>query len=148
MSSYGTQSLEESGRDVGISADGRPDWKTGGITVDWTKVSAATADLILSDGTPIKTGEKYLEMGEQMARISATGKFAAADTTATDGRQTPARGNLFLLNRTVKQSSLGSDHPAVIQGGNVYKARVKVGGNRFTLAQVEQAIPTLTYTQH
>lgn len=44
-------------------------WRTAGATFDWSTVTAAGSNITLRDGTFIRAGQKYLEMGQVMARI-------------------------------------------------------------------------------
>lgn len=250
MGSYGMTTLTPPGRIVMASADGAPEWKTGGITVEWGVVTAVGSDTVLADGITVKAGDKYLRYGQVMARITnagtvtvtgtptggtftltvtsqrtgvaattatiaynaaasavqtaltalanvgagnatvtgsaggpytvtfadslgsmtvalgtnsltggtapsvtvtaggisgtSAGKYGPADTSASDGRQTLAEGSTFIVNSTVIQSNLGSDHPAVFDGGKIFPDRLIVGGaNQPTLASVKSALPRL-----
>jgi hypothetical protein len=62
-------------------------------------------------------------------------KFGPYDPAATDGRATLTRGECFILNSTVVQNAIAgfgieasSDHPGVIYGGRVWKARLIQSG--------------------
>jgi len=92
---------------------------------------------------------------------AATGTYGPYDSTATDGRQNLARGFSFILNETVLQTSaqgivgIATDNPAVFDGGLVWKARLKIGGNNAawiggsglqpTLSAFETAFPRIRY---
>jgi hypothetical protein len=223
MPSYGRQLVGTStGIPIHISADGDPEYKTGGITLDWNTVPAVAVDTVLGDGVTIPAGQKGLEYGTIVSRITASGKYgpftptaagttlngatlvgattivvasaagivpgdtitidtagnletrtvtAVAGTTVTvtpaltlahangvavakpdDGRQTLRRGESFILDETVLQNgplSFGAgatDHPDVLFGGRVWKARIKMGGaNQPTQAAVEAAFPRLVW---
>jgi hypothetical protein len=259
MPSYGRQVLTTTGIPVMVLANLEDvDWKPGGITIDWSLVTAVTADTTLADGTVIPNGQKGIEFGTILCdtgiaeaetltitatsgtytltgngNVSAaiaynatsavvqgvvrslggayanalvtgaaggpytitfergqgdvanlvgtsidlaggaatavvttgtagagTGKFAAFDSGASDGRQTLARGHCFILNETVLQTGaqgivgIASDNPAVFAGGLVWKARLKIGsinpvylgsGNQPTVAAFETAFPKITY---
>lgn len=234
------------------------DWKPGGITIDWSLITAVVADTTLADGTVIPAGQKGIEFGTilcdtgiaevETLTITATsgtytltgngvvsaalafnassalvqaavralggafassivtgaaggpytitlergsgdvtnlvgtsvdlaggaatavvttgtagagsGKYAAYDSAATDGRQTLARGHCFILNESVLQTPTAglagvvTDHPAVFAGGLVWKARLKIGsvnpvylgaGNQPTVAAFETAFPKVQY---
>jgi hypothetical protein len=254
---YGRQVLETTGRPRMVSADGKPEWKIGGVTIDWSLVSAVGSDTTLSDETIVKNGDKYMRYGQVIGlssksevqtitftggptagdaiitlpasgddaaevagaaafNISAqamqdlltalprigqngatvtrsgagsagdpyiytvtfnrllgnvpqftathtftggtsptvtpgtstagagTGLYGPIDTSASDGRQTLTRGECFILNETVVQSELGSDHPPVFDGGAVWTDRLLVGGtNQPTLANLLTAMPRL-----
>lgn len=251
--SYGRNVLGTVGRSVQLSADGKPEMKTAGVTLDWGLIAAYSgADLTLEDGVVIKDGEKYVRYGQPLAKVTQVeqqtwdfsgdddptggaaasitvlgqqllavpynitaaalqallralpvadaelitvtksgfvytvnfpvsmgnvaaaigdttgftggggdtfaitvttvtsgvtnaGKFGPADTTATDGRQTMTRGQIFLVNETVKESDLHSDHPPVLEGGKVWQARILIAGNSPSLATIAAAMPRLSY---
>jgi hypothetical protein len=240
-----------------VSADGKPIWKAGGVTIDWSLVTAVVAETTLDDETVVKVGDKYLRYGQILGIIGAAevqtitftggptagsaiitlpasgaaaaevaaaaafdisaqglqdllnalprlgqngvtvgrtgagtngdpyiytvtfnralgnvpqftsthsftggttptathatstagtgnGKYGPIDTTASDGRQTMTRGECFILNETVVYSELGSDHPAVIEGGLVWAARLLVGEvTQPTLANFLTAFPAI-----
>ena len=250
--SFGRNVLGTVGKSIQLSADGKPEMKSGGVTIDWSLFAAHSgADLTLEDGVVITDGEKYIrygtciakvrqaevqtwdlsgdddptggtwdvdvlgqtlellafgisaanlqaalralpvefadqitvskagfvytvtfpqEMGNVAAAVGDTtnltggvgdtfaitvltstqgvtnqGKYGPADTTATDGRQTLVRGSVFLVNETVKESDLHSDHPPALEGGKVWKARILVAGNSPALSAIETAMPRLKY---
>lgn len=257
MGSYGPTFQSTTGRLIMVSADGRPEWKSGGVTIDWSKVTAVSADTTLDDGIVVKAGDKYIRYGtivdlvgtaevqtidlsggadptagtwtitytstqfgaETTAAIAwnasandvqaallaldgldpgdvvvtksgfvytltfsptlgnvtavtttgagttltgadtvtvatgtagvGTGLWAPADTSASDGRQTLARGESFILNETVVYSNPGSDHPAVFDGGKVFKSRLllnetsNLNANSPTLANFLTAFPRI-----
>lgn len=256
--SYDQRVLGTVGKTIQLQADGKPEMKSAGVTIDWSTVTAYSgADLTLEDGVVISDGEKYLRYGQPVARITtaevqtvdlspgadptggtwtltitppasssqaartitgiaynasaavlqaairaafadipgaekitvalatfvytitfppewgdvaiatadgtgmttataitiaastpgaaAAGKFGPAETGASDGRQTLTRGGVFLLNETVKESDLHSDHPPVLEGGKVWKARIVQGGTTPTIANLETAMPRLKY---
>jgi hypothetical protein len=125
MPSYGTTTLVTGGRGVQASAEGTPRWKAGGVTIDWSTVTAVVADTTLLDGTVVKAGQKYLRYGKVLCRITASGKFGPYDVGAADGRQALVVGQCFILNQTVvMDTDLASDHPAVFDGGRVFVGRV------------------------
>jgi hypothetical protein len=125
MSTFGRQQLLTVGHGVKLGADGRPEFKHGGVSIDWTTVAAvAGADVTLPDGFTVLIGEKYLRYGQVVTKITASGKYGPYDPAAADGRQTLASGSAFILNETVKENDLHSDHPPVIDGGKVWKARL------------------------
>lgn len=132
MSSYGRTATGTVATSLQVLADGRTDgMKVGGITIDWATVTAVSgSDVTLNDGTVIKIGDKYLRYGTIIDLIASTanggtvGKYGPANTAATDGRQTLARGESYILNSTVVMSDLGSDNPAVFDEGTAYHARL------------------------
>src|SRR5262245_57672953 len=132
---YGRQTVgNTTGLPIRVSADGSPEYKSGGITVDWSTVTAATTDTTLGDGTVVPSGQRGIEYGTVMCRITASDKYGPYNSGASDGRQTLTRGECFILDETVLQhGALGipglagaSDHPAVIEGGAVWRDRLKI----------------------
>lgn len=231
MSSYGRQIQETTGSPLSVIADGQPEWKHGGITIDWSTVAVVAAETTLNDGTVVAAGDKYLPagtildligvgevqtidlsddddpnggtwsitydgqttealaynasaavveaalealsnvqpgdiavtkssfvytltFGNNLGNVSAvtttdinlstggstvtiavatssagsgSGKYGPADTAASDGRQTLARGETYIMPHSVVMSSHGSDHPPVLEGGLVFQARLQAG---------------------
>lgn len=70
---YGRQSsLIVTGSGTQLTADGRPEWKTGGVTIDWANtVTAVGSDTTLPDATVVKNGLKYLRYGQLLCKITA-----------------------------------------------------------------------------
>ena len=64
MGGYGRQILETTGRPICVTADGKPEWKIGGITLDWSLATAVSADTTLDDETVVKAGDKYFRYGQ------------------------------------------------------------------------------------
>jgi hypothetical protein len=129
MSTFGRQSILTVGHGVKLTADGRPQYKQAGVTIDWSTVAAvAGADVTLPDGVTIVIGEKYLRYGQVITRITASGKYGPYDPAAADGRQTLTQGAAFLLEETVKENDLHSDHPPVVDGGRVWQLRLIQSG--------------------
>ncbi len=86
------------------------------------------------------------------------GKYGPYDPSATDGRQTLTRGECWILNQTVFEVnpltgpfSTTKDHPAVFDGGTVWKARVLATSGAHSLAagptwtEFEAAFPRIQY---
>lgn len=242
MSSFGQRDVATIARGIQVSADGQPEMKANGVTVDWSTVAAVGADVTLIDETEILNGEKYLRYGQVLCEISTAeqqtvdlspgsdptggtwemtilgetilaipynvsaavlqesirslnvagasqvtvtksgfvytitfpghlgnvavitadgtgmdtataitiatvtagiaggGKYGPYDDGASDGRQTLTPGKCFVLNRTVKEDDLKSDHPPVLFGGRVWKERLLATSGTHTLA----AGPTYT----
>jgi hypothetical protein len=224
---YGQQTVGTFGTSIRVSADGQPEMKAGGVTIDWTAVAAAGSDSTLEDGVSILTGDKYLRYGQviclitggEISTLTITGSptggtftvtvggqttagiaynanaatiqaaiealstvgagkvvvtgsgpftltFSTAlgdltvsssgasltggsspaatvttasqgarndlygpyDPAAVDGRQTLAIGKAFIIDRTVKESELKSNHPPALEGGRVWAARIIQSG--------------------
>jgi hypothetical protein len=129
MSTFGRVSLGTVGRSVKVTADGNPEMKAAGVTIDWSTVAAvAGADVTLEDGVLVKIGEKFLRFGQVIAKITASGKYGPWDIAAADGRQLLVQGDAFILLETVKENDLHSDHPPVLYGGLCFKSRIIQSG--------------------
>jgi hypothetical protein len=98
MAQWGRSAVETIGKRREVAADGAPECKAGGVTLDWTTVTAvAGADLTLPDGVIVKIGEKYLRYGQviceigiaEVQTITFTGGPTAGNATIT----LPAAGN-------------------------------------------------------
>lgn len=141
-----------------VSADGKPKYKPGGVTIDWDKVTAINADATLTDGSVIKSGQKYLRYGQVLTKITASGKYGPYDPSVTDGRELLTRGRVYILDETLIQYNAGSsglgaanDHAGgVFEGGLVWIDRVLHSGTGThtlaagpTLAEVLTAFPEL-----
>jgi hypothetical protein len=256
MPTYGRQVLASTGRAVMALADlAGVDWATGGITLDWSTVTAEVTARTLTDGTVIAAGAKGLDLGTILAELAvaeaqtitlsatggtftisgnsnttaaiaynataatvqaavrglggayaqvvgsaggpytltypfasgdvaavttnaasltggsgtatvatstagvSSGTYGPASSTATDGRQALVRGRCFILNETIRElDPLGmatqpTDHPGVFEGGRVWRARLKIGGDnptsigglQPTVAAFETAFPRVRY---
>lgn len=151
---FGRTVLGTVGSSVQLIADGNGRHKIGGVTVDWATVAAVSgSDVTVNDGVVVKIGSKYLRYGQVLTKITASGKYGPYDPAASDGRQTLARGDCYLVNRTVVNEDPRSDYPEVIDGGRVWFDRLIQAGTGTaslaagpTKANLETAFPTLTYT--
>jgi hypothetical protein len=124
---FGQQTTTTTGGGTPASADGRPEYKPGGVTIDWSTVPANAAAATLADGSVIPAGVKYLPYGLILTRITASGKYGPHDAGAADGRQTPARGGAYIVNHTTRADDLHADNPpGVFDGGRVYIDRLKL----------------------
>lgn len=148
MSTFGTNTIHTGGRGVRASADGNPRWKTGGITVDWSTVTAVAVDTTLADGRIALNGQSYIRYGTVMCKITASGKFGPYSALASDGRELLERGNCFILNETaIKEQDLASDHPAVFDGGRVFEERVTDASGAPALDDLNEAFPDVTWVR-
>jgi hypothetical protein len=152
MSTFGQTTLATVGRGVKVCADGRPEAKQGGVTIDWATVAAvAGADVTIDDGLVIKIGEKYLRRGQVVTKITASGKYGPFDPAVVDGREALDRGETFILDQTVKENDRASDHPVAIYGGLLFKDRILATTGAASLAAgptfatLEAALPRMQY---
>jgi hypothetical protein len=149
---YGRQTLGTVGSNVEVSADGAPECKIGGVTIDWATVAAvAGADVTYNDGVTVKVGEKALRYGQVINLITASGKYGPFDPAAADGRQTLG-DDVYVLNRTALANEPVDEYPQAIYGGRVWLARIiqsGVGAASLaagpTLAALKGALPRLKF---
>lgn len=73
MSTYGQRTIATVGTSCRVSADGQPEHKVGGVTIDWTTVAAAVAATTLPDGVPIAVGDLFLRFGQVITKITLAG---------------------------------------------------------------------------
>jgi hypothetical protein len=90
MASYGQASVGTYGTSLAVSADGRPEMKAGGVTIDWGTVTAVTADTTWLDGVVVPNGSKGLRYGQV---ICQTGVAEVQTYTWTGG---PTAGSAVL----------------------------------------------------
>ncbi len=144
-----------------VSFDGSPHYKAAGVTIDWGTVASSASDTTLPDGSVIKANLKFLRYGQIICKIGIPGTaigpndYGPYDPNATDGRQTPTRGECFIVDQTVLQYGGGSaalssanDHiGGVFDGGSVWIDRVLQGAGSLaggpTLANVLTAFPSI-----
>lgn len=79
--SYGPRNTSDfaTGEPQFVSADGLPEYKAGGITIDWSTVTAAAADTTLADGTFVASGKKALVRGTIMDQITVNAEVQTID---------------------------------------------------------------------
>jgi hypothetical protein len=85
MPTYGRQVLSTTGIPVMVLANLEDaDWKPGGITIDWSLITAVSADTTLSDGTVIPNGQKGIEYGTILCDVGIA-ETEVLTITATSG---------------------------------------------------------------
>jgi hypothetical protein len=63
-----------------ITADGRPEYKVGGVTIDWSTVTAVSGSPVtLPDGTTVAVGDKYIRYGTPITQILAAAEVQSID---------------------------------------------------------------------
>lgn len=113
--------------------------------------------LMTADGTGL-TGTSPTISDVLTTPVANAGMYGPYDSAATDGRQTLTRGQCAILNQMVVQNGalgnfthLASNHPGVLVGGTVWKARLLATLGTHSLAagptftELEAAFPRLTY---
>lgn len=86
MADYGRQIIGNTGIPVFVEADGQGEYSPIGITLDWTTVVAPGADvLVMPQGLTVKAGQKYLQFGQILTRITNTPVQTLTLTGATGG---------------------------------------------------------------
>jgi hypothetical protein len=149
----GKVSIYTGGREIRASAiDNSAYAKAGGVSIDWTTVAANGSNTTLADGTIVPAGTKYILWGTVLSRITASGKFGPADTSAADGRQTVTnakRGEAFILDRLITEAEYSSNVVGdVFDGGNFFESRLLIGGvNQPTRQNLVDMFPNVTFTK-
>jgi hypothetical protein len=101
MGGYGRQVLEQTGDPIAVLAELEgARWKAGGITFDWSLVTAVTEDTTLDDGTIVKTGDKYVRYGTVVDEITQ----AEVQTIDLSGGDDPTGGTweLTIAGETIE----------------------------------------------
>jgi len=76
------------GNGLRISADGNPEWKIGGVVIDWSTVAAVGSDTTIPyELTVVKNGQKFLRYGQVVTKIVNTPTMTLT-ITATGGTYT------------------------------------------------------------
>jgi hypothetical protein len=149
---FGRRSVDTAGRSIQVSADGKPEMKSAGVTIDWLTVTAITgSDVTWLDGVIVKVGEKALRYGQVLVPITASGLYGPYDPAAADGRQlAPARDTTFVVNESIREDEMESNHPPVLDGGKCFRDRIIQSGAGAaslaagpTLANLQAALPRL-----
>jgi hypothetical protein len=146
---FGLKNLTtSSGVPLQLTYDGHIEWKPGSVSYDWSTVAAVSGSAVTlaAEQITIPIGQKFLQLGQLMCEITATGLYGPYDPAASDGRQTPARGKCGLMNMTVLQNGVlgitaaNTDNGNLLIGGAVWYARlIQAGVGTHSLA----AGPTL-----
>lgn len=128
MATFGRNVLTTTGAAVQVTADGRPNWKPGGITLDWSTVAAvASTDYTIPiELTVVKVGLKFLRYGQVLTKIThkpaqtltSTGPPTAGTSTVTGTRPDTGATTTQTLqwNSTVAQTQTAMD--AIFGAGN------------------------------
>jgi hypothetical protein len=136
MPTYGRHTHGSTGTALMVSADGSPEWKAGGITIDWATVTAELSDRTLGDGTVIKAGAKGLELGTVLTEIA----LAEAQTITIDatGGDFTITGNSATTAALAYNASAATVQAAVRGlGGVLANVAVTKVRNRWTLTHTD-----------
>lgn len=126
--------------------------KTGFVYTVTFPSGAGNVDAITVDSSALTGGTITVNVATTTSGMNSTGKYAAFDSSKSDGRQTLARDKVGILNQTIKQfenTILGgqdsqNDIHGLIIGGRVWRERVMVDGtNQPTWANLQTALPEL-----
>jgi hypothetical protein len=163
--SFGQRSLGTFQSTLEVSADGRPEAKIGGVTIDWATVAAvAGAAVTLLDGVLVAIGEKYLRYGQVITRIGVaevqtytlTGGPTAGTATLTfpATADQPAQSFTIAFNATGAAvqtsiqalSRIGTDGVSVARTGSGTAGDPYVYTATYSTRLGDVATPTGTHT--
>jgi hypothetical protein len=83
---FGRQLVQQTtGIPIQVTADGNPDWKVAGITIDWSLIAAVGSDTVSPEGFTVKSGQKWLRYGQVMAKVTTAMAQTITATGATAG---------------------------------------------------------------
>ena len=122
---YGRTTLGSTGLPIMVSADGSPEWATGGITLDWSTVTAEVSARTLTDGTIIAAGAKGLEFGTILCEI-ATAEVQTLTVDATGGTFT-LTGNGNTTAAIAEAATAATLQTAIRSLGGAYAQAVVTG---------------------
>jgi len=131
---YGRRVLGTTGIPVWVSADGSPEWKAGGITIDWATITAEVTARTLTDGTIIAAGAKGLEFGTILCQRTVQ-EVQSIQVDATGGDFTMS-GNAATTAALAYNASAATVQAAIRALGGAYAGVVvtKVR-NRWTITE-------------
>ena len=128
MPSYGRQVLNSTGNPVMVLADlTDADFKPGGITIDWTTITAVSADTTLADGTVIPNGQKGIEFGTILCDIG----IAEVQTLTVNGTPTGGTFTLKPTGTTTETVAIAYDASAA-----TVQAAIRALGGNYAAANV------------
>lgn len=143
---YGRTVLGRVGGGIQVSADGKPQYKAGGITINWEAITAASSTYQLTPQGEqatidsidsvnaygwidvVESGEKFIRYGTVMCRLiggTYDGQFVPYGSASGlgSGAISKLRGDVYILNESVHYAE---DNPKAIEGGLLYKHRLVV----------------------
>jgi hypothetical protein len=135
MSTFGRYEIgSKFGSGISCSADGSPVAKIAGVQIAWAAVPAVAAARKFKDEDTVEAGEKFIRYGTPVARILTSGTASEVGMfmpvgVALGGRTISlTEGDVFLINRSVHENDILSDHPEALDGGRMYIRRLIVDG--------------------
>lgn len=138
MPTYGRQALAATGSPVmALAALDRVDWKPGGITIDWSTVTAVSVDTTLADGAVIPAGQKGIEFGTILCDMG----ISEVQTVTVNG--TPTGGTYTLVGNGNTSVAIAYNAAAA-----VVQAAIRALGGAYAAVNVTGAAGgpyTLTY---
>lgn len=153
---FGRTVLSSTGIPTQVTADGSPEWKVGGITIDWATVTAEVSDRTLTDGTVIKAGAKGLEYGtilcaKDVAEVQAIAVDATGGTFTLTGNGNTTAALAYNASTATVQAAIrglgGAYAQAVVTGSaSAYTVTYPVTGGDITALTANSA--SLTGNTH
>lgn len=136
MPGYGRQTLSSTGIPVMALANlDDADWKPGGITIDWSTITAVSADTTLADGTVIPNGQKGIEFGTILCDIGVAEVQTVTVTGTPTGGSYTLSGNGNTTAAIAYNASAATVQAAIRALGGAYAAVNVTGaaGGPYTL---------------
>lgn len=137
MPSYGRQVIGPTmGHPIMVSFDGQPEWKAGGITLDWATVPAVATAVTFTDGMVVPVGSSGLPFGTVLTKITASGKY---------GPWSPTKSNTTVNGAT----GIGAITMVLASGANIIPGDVltiDTAGQQETATVLSVSTNTVTFT--
>ncbi|MCG9895424.1 MAG: hypothetical protein MH204_08120 [Fimbriimonadaceae bacterium] len=122
-----------------------------GATVAVVQEGSAVGELSLFDGTKVKAGDKVIPAGTVISKITSSGRYGPADTSASDGRQVVtalAKGSSYLVTKHIIQSEGHEIVGGLLEAGTVFRNRLAIGGtNQPTEANFVAMFPAIHFVR-
>lgn len=116
-----------------VSADGSPKYKSGGVTLDWSTVTALGSDTTYPDGSVIRSGNKVLRYGQILCKITGATNTATITGIPTGGTftltVTNPQGDAQTTGTIAYNAASATVQTAVAALSNVGSGNVTVTGS-------------------
>lgn len=155
MAGFGRETIGTVGGSIQVCAN-NAEWKPGGVTIDWSTVTAVSADTELMDGFTIANGKKYLRYGQFVTMIGVAevqtviialatgGTFTLTLPAASDELPETTSAIAYDASGAAVESALNA-LPRIGPGGvTVAKTGTMPGTFTLTFARSLGNVPTLT----